>query len=110
MNIWIWVGIWAVILILTAVAYLQIFVTLKSKAERVFGQLQLLQAKVEKLQSELETAAEYQPQPSAIETGEGQAIAERNSFERAREHAKQERARRLIKGLKKLQRESEQNV
>lgn len=107
MNIWIWVAIWAAILIATAVAYLQIFISLKSKAERVFGQLQILQKKLEKLQAEIESPSDYKPAPSAIETGEGQALAERSAFERGRERAKQDRQRRLIKSLKKLQQESE---
>lgn len=105
MSFWIWFGIWAAILAVTGVFYYQIFSTLRSKALRVMGQLEILLKTVEKLQGELAQKVTFEPEPSAIETGERIAIAERIQVKASREKAKQDRQRRLIKGLKNLQKE-----
>lgn len=107
MNTLIWVGIWAVILIGTAVFYFQIFNTLQGKAKRLEGQLLILLKNLEKVQQELEKPAEFTPAASAIETGEGTALANRLKVIEARGKAKQDRQRRLIRSLKKLQQERE---
>jgi hypothetical protein len=107
MNTWIWVGIWSVILIGTGVFYFQIFNTLQGKAKRLEGQLAILQKNLEKVQQDLAQEADFTPEPSAIETGEGHALANRFKVIEARSKAKEARQRRLIRGLKKLQQESE---
>lgn len=107
MNIWVWIAIWAIILIGTGFAYLQIFTNLKAKAQRLEGQLAILQRNLEKLQSELEKPADFKPEPSALERDARSVFADRVRLNKARSQAKEDRERRLISRLKKLQQESE---
>lgn len=100
MNIWVWVGIWAVIIAATVFAYWQILFKLKIKADRLNGQLAIFERNLLKLQSAIDQKAEFVAEPSAIEKGELATGYEFALVQRRRSKAKAARQRRLIAGLK----------
>lgn len=107
MNLVLWVCIWLFLVFASAFVYWVIARELVQKSKRLATQLEKTEQTLRKFESETASRPDPVKSVSALEQDPAVLVTELHDLRATRRRAKAAKARRLIRDLKKLQRESQ---